>query len=133
MADIKVEGMDQLLSRLRQMGDKADAAIDIALTKAAKNLQKEMKSEAVFTQGYSTGNLRESIKVSDISGTGINRQIAVGPEKGKGSEHDGWYAHFLEFGTKNMSAQPFIEPAFLKTKNENQEIIATVLRGALGL
>lgn len=133
MADIKVDGMDQLFSRLRQMGDKADAAIDVALIKAAKNLQKEMKSEAVFTKGYSTGNLRESIEISAVTGAGISRQIAVGPVKGKGSEHDGWYAHFLEFSTSKMAAQPFIEPAFLKTKNENQEIIATVLRGALGL
>jgi HK97 gp10 family phage protein len=133
MADIKVDGMNQLLSRLRQMGDKVDIAIDVALTKAANNLQKEMKSEATFTQGYSTGNLRESIKVSDISGTGINRQIAVGPEKGKGSEHDGWYAHFLEFSTSKMAAQPFIEPAFLKTRNQNQEIIKDTIKQALGL
>lgn len=42
--------------------------------------------------------------------------FSVTPSKGK--PNNGWYAHFIEFGTSKMSAKPFLRPAFETKQNE---------------
>ena len=56
-------------------------------------------------------------------------QFSVTPSKGK--PNDGWYAHFLEFGTSKMSAKPFLRPAIESRQDEvlqtTKQYIATRL------
>lgn len=65
---------------------------------------------------YYPGNLERSIAVLTFRRSAA---LFVGPriaKRGKGGEFkgaavDGYYAHFVEFGTKNMPPAPFVRPA----------------------
>lgn len=165
---LEVEGMDELLGKLAQIGANVDNVIDDALKLAAENLKSEMQNLVPFL----SGELKDSIEVSNITGTGSNKSINVGPNK-----KTNWRAKFIEFGhkvrdkgdtvtntyqrintkskklkdgkysvtfsskkrgknntkTDDVPAQPFIEPAFLRTKEENKRIIANKIKEAIGI
>lgn len=126
MADVTVEGLDELLSKLELIPQKAESAFDEALNEAADNLIKEMKQTNSFQDA--SGDLRKSIAKSNVKGTGTDKFIEIGPDK-----TTAWRAHFLEFGTSKMTAKPFIEPAHLKTRAQNKELIKKRIKEALGI
>ncbi|WP_040985531.1 HK97-gp10 family putative phage morphogenesis protein [Oceanobacillus jeddahense] len=64
-------------------------------------LQRKMVREAVFVKGYSTGATRQSITL-EILDNGFTAKVAPST----------FYSIFLEFGTRFMSPQPFVGPAF---------------------
>jgi HK97 gp10 family phage protein len=117
----EVTGLDDLLQKLDQIVDKVDGVIDNALNDVGDNLLNKMKSTSAFSD--KTGKLRRSIKKSEIIGEGTSKNIYVGAN----SPH----AHLVEFGTSKMSAKPFIEPAYLQTKKENEKIIENHIRKAV--
>ena len=45
--------------------------------------------------------------------------FSVSPQKG--GKNDGYYGHMVEFGTKNMTAQPFMRPSFEKAGDASLE------------
>jgi HK97 gp10 family phage protein len=57
---------------------------------------------------YLPGNLRKSVQALPLRRT--RNAVVVGP-RARGGTPDGFYARFLEFGTRKMTARPFIEPA----------------------
>ena len=76
---------------------------------------------------YISGNLKLSIKALRKGVFAkfdnvlyVGPLLARGKEGGKGTfgraRFDGYYAHFLEFGTSFMSKRPFMRPAFEATK-----------------
>lgn len=71
---------------------------------------------------YEPGNLRLSMQVLKFK---RSKALHVGPKVmkrnptgtfGKGRRADGWYAHFVEFGTKRAKARPFMRPAVHATE-----------------
>lgn len=70
---------------------------------------------------YNPGNLRRSVMVLEKLKR-VKRAVLVGPNVTRGggtfggARTDGYYAHFVEFGTVNNRAQPFMRPAFQSTK-----------------
>jgi HK97 gp10 family phage protein len=118
---VKISGMEELLEMISTLGDKADSVIDTALKQAAKNTADEIRDRAP----YRTGQLRESVEVGEITGLGKNKTISVG------FTNEGYYAKWHEFGSSKQSAKPFIEPSYLATKKENEEIISRAIRSAL--
>lgn len=94
-------------------------------------------SEAQRLVPYDTGNLHDSIAVTDdrdarlygkVNGGGIS--VYVGPV---GSTEDGdvFYAQFVEFGTRYMGAQPFMRPAIASKRPEAERLILSRLAGDL--
>lgn len=69
-----------------------------------------IRNEAKARVPKRTGNLKKSIIVMKrkSEGYGVIRYSVTPSKKGK---HSGWYAHFIEFGTVNQSAKPFLRPA----------------------
>ena len=65
-----------------------------------------------------TGALRNSLEIQDG-----DLSIMVGPVRGGAGSR----AHFTEFGTVNMAAQPFIRPAFDNTQGQVKAKIASTL------
>lgn len=67
---------------------------------------------------YKPGNLRRSLRFLPFRRA--KSKVYIGPILGKNtkSEVDGWYAHFVEFGTSRQSAQPYMRPAFLENREE---------------
>lgn len=94
-----------------------------------------IRNEADRLVPFETGNLEKSIKITKRRPLKVDPNLvtfSVSPVKkrfkaqnkkdylaGKTlGEVGGWYAHFLEFGTEKMIAQPFLRPAFnLKYKD----------------
>lgn len=80
-----------------------------------------------------TGRLRDSIGTEKISVRKSNQigLVYVGPRRKRGKK--GFHGHLVEFGHKkggwntkrDVPAHPFMEPAFLQTKNEVIDNIKT--------
>jgi HK97 gp10 family phage protein len=53
-------------------------------------------------------------------------EMYVGP-----TAREGWYGHFVEFGTRNMAARPFMRPAWDSEQQTVLEIIKVELRNEI--
>jgi HK97 gp10 family phage protein len=112
--------MNELLQRLEQIGEQAEAVKKKALEEGAEIIRAEVESMAPRGQGND--------HMADGIITNIKNNVAV---IGPGAEF--YYAHFLEFGTKKMAAKPFMGPAFESKKREAKDKMAEVIREELGL
>lgn len=127
MADMELEGMDSLISKIENMG-KAGARIE---NKALKKAGQIIINEAKKNVQVKTGKLNEGLKVSGIRKKNGNKYVLAGIQKGDNSKI--FYGKFLEFGTSKMGAKPFMAPAYESKKKEAKEVIKQELRKALGL
>ena len=79
---------------------------------------KAAKGQGKVAATYRPGNLKKSI------GTWVRRSeksphLYLGARYGKRSRtYDGWYYRFVEFGTVNQPARPFLRPAWEQTQNK---------------
>tara|TARA_R110001592_G_scaffold68626_1_gene210246 strand:+ start:5035 stop:5499 length:465 start_codon:yes stop_codon:yes gene_type:complete len=64
---------------------------------------------------YYPGNLRKSLGILTVKDK-ANASIIVAIRSGSRRKYDGYYGHMVEHGTVNSPAQPFMGPAFNKTK-----------------
>lgn len=123
-----IQGFDELQRRLKRAPDKVKRrellkiirvqtrpTIQAARQRAPISSEPHSRySGGVEVRTYDPGNLRRSI--GNI--TSKNRKypnILVGPKAGAKKKYDGFYGHFVEFGTVNMPAQPFMRPAYEST------------------
>ncbi len=77
---------------------------------------------------YLPGNLAGSIQVLKHGRfRNLENVLYVGAKvtkrgSGRGTfgrgRFDGWYVHFVEYGTRNMLGRPFLRPAWAKTKDQ---------------
>ena len=102
---ITFKGIEALEKKFDQMLTMNAVRMIVELNGA--ELQRNMVSKAVFTKGYSTGQTRRSIPV----GSGF-RDGGLTTFAGPTTE----YAPYVEYGTRKMSAQPFVKPAFNEQK-----------------
>lgn len=98
-------GLDELGDKLASMANMG--AVKTIVKKNGAGLVKTMTKRAEFVKGYATGATRQSIGAN----SGI-RDAGLSAFAGPGTEHAG----YLEKGTRYMSAQPFVEPAFKEQK-----------------
>ena len=127
MAKIELEGMQELLDNLQQLGQKAARIENQALTKAAEPIL----ADAVQNAPEKTGRGKRGLTISRPRKQGEGRYVLVGLDRGDISEI--FYMKFHEFGTSKMKARPFLGPAYEKNKNKAVEIIRNELRRGLGL
>ena len=127
MAKIELEGMQELLDNLQQLGQKASRIENQALTKAAEPIL----ADAVQNAPEKTGRGKRGLTISRPRKQGEGRYVLVGLDRGDISEI--FYMKFHEFGTSKMKARPFLGPAYEKNKNKAVEIIRNELRRGLGL
>lgn len=87
-------------------------------SKGSKNIRAP-KGKGNVVATYEPGNLKLSMQVLKFR---RSKALFVGAKVmkrnpsgtfGKGRRADGWYAHFIEFGTKRAKARPFMRPAAL--------------------
>lgn len=96
---IQIKGIDKLQKKLRKNATMADAKT-IVRTNGI-----EMNRTASRLAPVDTGFLRRSI-VFTIADGGLTANSTAGAE----------YAPYLEYGTRFMSAQPFMRPAYNQQK-----------------
>lgn len=139
-----VVGLQDLLNSL----DKLPAAVSKQiLAQAARKGAQVMKDRAQELVPVATGTLRDSIIVSVQEQAAFEAFARVGPST------EGWYGHFVEFGTganfdaaaaKEMGLpgksrnttgsarpRPYLRPAFDEKSDEALELIAEHLRDSI--
>jgi len=126
-AEFEIEGLDDLINRLKDIGKKAGTIANTALKAAAEPVLEDAKSLVP----KNTGRLREGLKITDVKTQNGVKYVLVGIIKKDNPEL--FYGKFIEFGTSKMSARPFLGPAYEKNKEKIQEIIAQKLREGLGI
>ena len=98
--------------------------IDVPITPAVeKSVEAAGNYIRDLAKGYApvrTGALRDSI-TSDIEYTQSTIRAIVGPHV--------FYAEFVEYGTKRMSAQPFMRPAL----DEGRSVVLDLFRSNIGV
>ena len=129
MAEITMDGMDELLSKLEQLGKKASTIENSALKAGAQPILDDAKSTTAFHDR--SGNLREGLKISGVKTKDGIKYVLVGIDKSDNSKI--FYGKFIEFGTSKMSARPFLQPALERKEREAMEIIRQKLKEALGM
>lgn len=122
--EVKFEGMDELIKAVEALGQKGSRIENEALREAGTYLAEEMKKEAPVR----TGELRDSIEVSNVKTKQGQKYVEIGPNK-----DTNWRAKFIEFGTVKMRANSFMSRTYGKNKDKVQEIIRQKLKEGLGL
>lgn len=135
---VKVEGLEELVKALKEL------PIEIQkrpLRSAVSAASKLIADSAISKVPVDTGNLRKAIyRYRSRSESGNGREtFFVGVRKGKKkvngrtvtTQGEAWYWRFVEFGTKNQRAQPFLRPAFESNKSEAIEKMKMQLKKAI--
>lgn len=128
-AELKVEGMDELLVRLEEMGRFGKKTKEKILTAAAQPILQKAVGTGLFKDR--TGNGRKGLLVSRPKSKGDTDFVLIGIDKSDISEI--FYMKMLEWGTSKIVARPFMRNAYYSKKNEAYEIMKNELRKELGL
>lgn len=142
MANMEFEGMDNILSRIEEMGKAGTSIENKALKKAGELINSEIINNSPTsisprqpqgrTQMWRTGkHAKELLKVSGVKSKNGKKYVEVGLQKGDNSK--AFYLKFKEFGSSKEAAQPFIGPSFESKKEEAKEVIKQEIKNALGL
>lgn len=115
MAKIKVTGLDKLQKALKENVTMND--VKKAVRHHGSALQTNMQGKADFKMGYQTGTTKRSIGLQ-IKDSGFAAE--VGPETE--------YSPYLEYGTRFMSAQPFVKPAYNEQKEKFKRDMQKLVR-----
>lgn len=111
--------ISQNIDRLR-----SSVAADI-LEQAAQRGATIVRDAAAAAAPRRTGKLANSIIMETRQKTHTRCRVAVGPHK------EVFYGWFVEFGTKNMAARPFLTPAYRQNRGAIREAIRQTLEQAI--
>jgi HK97 gp10 family phage protein len=123
VADLKLEGIEDLIAEVEKLGAKGSRIENQALREAGEIVRQAIKQEAP----QRTGTLKKSIETSGVKTKDGVKHVEVGPDK------EGWYGKFVEFGTVKMKANPFMARGYENSKDREVDKIAEELRKGLGL
>ena len=98
--EVKLEGMDELIKKLKKNVKLDD------VRKIVKYRGSELQRSAMRLAPVDTGTLYRGIGL-DIKDSGMTAEV----------EPTADYAPYVEYGTRKMSAQPFMRPAFRAQKS----------------
>jgi len=133
---MKLDGLDEIIKNMEAIKDdlKGDP-LRASLRKALTPIVDQAKSSAPVD----TGRLQDAIKTRPLPPDDIPSGFSDGQElfvlssrkKDKDAPDNAWYWHFVEFGTKNMPAQPFLAPAFDSKRKEAVDVFVQEMRAQL--
>jgi HK97 gp10 family phage protein len=126
---IELRGVDQMLNDIRRRLGNASARLESkALRAAAEPMAEDMRKRVKISrrQYKESRHMQEDIRVSRVVRREGRKYVLIGPTR-----KTNWRAHFLEYGTSKMPAQPFIEPAFHAKKRESLMTLADEFRKGL--
>lgn len=108
MMQFEMTGFDEALQNLRSINSAVQSpAMSAGALKALEPVAEDARALAPVDSGDLRGNITISAKAPDGSDDRFDgRAVFVGILTGKP-----FYAGFIEFGTVNMRAQPFLGPA----------------------
>ncbi len=124
--NLTLEGMEDILTRLKELGQRAGPTENEALYAGAKIVQANASQRATRSS-KAKEHLADNIVISEPKQDESNKYVEVGPEA------PFFYGKFLEYGTTKMAARPFLGPAKAESRKEVRETIKQTLKEGLGL
>jgi HK97 gp10 family phage protein len=119
---MNLEGMDELLSRVEDMGQRVEGDVRTRAIRAGAERLQQAVSEQAPRGTVGNERIADNIIIQER-----DDRMSVGPSE---RFH---YGFFLEFGTSKMSAQPFLSPAFENNRVLIIQDMGDVLRREFGL
>lgn len=113
---VRVTGTGKLKAQLVEMAKRMEAAGRQAELEGAQDVREDMQAFVPVDSGH----LRDSIRIEDG---------ATGLQVGPGDEVD--YAMFVEYGTSEMSAQPYAGPAADRARMTFTDTVRDTVRRAI--
>lgn len=110
LVDVKIEGLQALISDLDARKYSGKQIRNVVMKNGAnlqEDAQKRMTKTVAYVKGYSKGTTRRSTTLS-ISDDGMTATVAPHTE----------YFSYVEYGTRYMEAEPTLNPAFQKIKQQ---------------
>lgn len=110
LVDVKIEGLQALISNLDARKYSGKQIRNVVMKNGAnlqEDAQKRMTKTVAYVKGYSKGTTRRSTTLS-ISDDGMTATVAPHTE----------YFSYVEYGTRYMEAEPTLNPAFQKIKQQ---------------
>ena len=110
LVDVKIEGLQALISGLDARKYSGKQVRNVVMKNGAnlqEDAQKRMTKTVAYVKGYSKGTTRRSTTLS-ISDDGMTATVAPHTE----------YFPYVEYGTRFMEAEPTLNPAFQKIKQQ---------------
>ena len=138
MIEIKINGLDEIISKYRALNNNTDTILKNALFKAGQQIQ----ASAKLLCPVDTGELRNSINVvrteNGVS-VGTNCEYAIYQEFGTGSKGNPAVPHTTKqkwtyysggrfYTTSGNYPQPFLQPAFTSNQDNIKGIIISALQ-----
>ena len=120
MITVKVKGHDELVKELRKASKEIQDEARNILNSQAKVVRDHIKSRCPVDSGM----LKKSIKAKLARKT-LLASVQMGGGKA-------YYAPFVEFGTKNMSARAFFYPTARLHEDETHEKLTDMMTAKLG-
>ena len=126
MASCKIDlvGMDKLINTLSEMGRKGTLAMTKALEKGAEPILENMKNTDMFDDR--TGDLRKSLKISKVKTRKSGKYIWIGD-----IDREAPYEWYVENGTSDKEARPFMRTAYREEKAKALSIIREEMSSAV--
>lgn len=110
LVDVKIEGLQALISDLDAIKYTGKQIRNVVMKNGAnlqEDAQKRMTKTVAYVKGYSKGTTRRSTTLS-ISDDGMKATVAPASS----------YFPYIEYGTRYMEAEPTLNPAFQKIKQQ---------------
>lgn len=126
MPKISVKGLDDLEKRLRDNVTMND--VKRVVRQNGSELQRGIHEDADFTRGYATGTIKRSI-ILELEDGGLKAVTgSIDPVLNPVSSMPATkYSPYVEYGTRFMTAQPFVRPAYIiqkaKFKKDMQKLV----------
>lgn len=114
---IKVTGTKELAAHCKEAQKLEQVRRVVAHHSAQLDNGMKRAAGAAFVKGYSTGDTARSI-MTVLSGDGLESRTAPTTE----------YASYIEYGTRYMSAEPYVRPSFNAVKGQFVKDIETVMK-----
>lgn len=126
---IRIEGDERLLRQLRALDARTRGRILASIVEAAaKPITVVAQQKAPRAAVHRTGDKRPPKPLADSIRYEMLKKGANVATAGVGPTKDVWYAHFNEFGTVKMAAQPFLRPAYDEKRASTVEQMRRGLR-----
>ncbi|WP_422028485.1 HK97-gp10 family putative phage morphogenesis protein [Pyruvatibacter mobilis] len=121
-----LQGVSKLRKQLRRLPDDVTAEVREAIADSAEMMRFEQLKRVPVDEG----DLAASIEIK-LGRDKMSADIGPGARTKKAKRRGGWRARFIEFGTRYISARPFVGPAFDAGKDRATQWIDRAVTRAL--
>jgi HK97 gp10 family phage protein len=122
---VTITGGEEILRRLEHFGQRAINIAENAVKAGAKIVCEDIRQNEDTPR--LTGDMADSFTVGEVKKTGKKLTVKIGLGKGQS-----YKAKFMEFGTSNMRARPFMTQALKRNRASVRKEVARILKEGLG-